>query len=214
MKRFSWMPLFLFFFGCNLPVKQKPSVPSSLVADGFRMLDSAKKLVQSGDVIFRDGDDDVSAAARSMNRKDTSFSHCGLLQVENDTVFVYHSIGGNYNPSQKLRRDPLDSFCNPAENRSFGIYRFSLDSLQRYRLAEEVHRQYQAGLKFDLYFNYQSDDVMYCSEFVFKSLDKAAGGTYSRYVRTDTMPWGVTTDDIYLNENCRLVERRQFIRKN
>ena len=53
------------------------------------------------------GIDDVSRAARSMNRKDTSYSHCGIVFIENDSVFVYHALGGSYNPSQKLLREPI-----------------------------------------------------------------------------------------------------------
>ncbi len=213
MKRST--PLFLFLLFLLLSCKTRtihrsydPS-PAELAAR-FRIIDSAKTLLQNGDVIFRNGTDEVSRAARSMNRKDTSFSHCGLVFIENDTPFVYHALGGIYNPSQKLRRDPLDSFCAPAENNAFGIYRYSLKEEQEEKLRSVVRGSFNAGLKFDLFFNYQSDDVMYCSEFVFKSLNKSVGGALSKYVRLDTIPYGVTTDDIFLNENCRLIKRQQF----
>jgi hypothetical protein len=174
------------------------------------MIDSVKPLIQNGDVIFRNGNDLVSQAARSMNRKDTSFSHCGLVFIENDSVFVYHALGGIYNPNQRLRRDPIDSFCTPVENNAFGIYRYSLKKEQEVKLATIVNNYYRAGLKFDLFFNYQSDDVMYCSEFVFKSLNKSVDGALTKYIRLDTIPFGVTTDDIFLNENCILVKKQLF----
>jgi hypothetical protein len=145
-----------------------------------------------------------------MNRKDTSFSHCGLVFIENDSPFVYHALGGIYNPDQQLRRDPLDSFCTPAENNAVGIYRYNLKKEQEEKLSSIVKNYYRAGLKFDLFFNYQSDEVMYCSEFVFKSLNRSVDGAYSKYVRLDTIPFGVTTDDIFLNENCRLIKRMKF----
>jgi Permuted papain-like amidase enzyme, YaeF/YiiX, C92 family len=213
MKRYVFHPLFLLFFAwaCQVPPAPKKWKDPVLLSKNFRLIDSTKPLVQSGDVIFRNGDDDVSRAARSMNRKDTSFSHCGLIQIEGDTIFVYHSIGGVYNPDMHLRRDPIDSFCNPADNNAFGVYRYNLNGDQLQRLSEVVHQAYRSGLRFDLYFNYQSDDVMYCSEFVFKSLNRSADGAFTKYIRLDTMPFGVTTDDIYLNENCRLVKREYFL---
>ncbi|MCX6316660.1 MAG: YiiX/YebB-like N1pC/P60 family cysteine hydrolase [Bacteroidetes bacterium] len=213
MKRYLFHPLFLLFFvwACQIPPAPKKWKDPVLLSKNFRLIDSTKPLIQSGDVIFRNGDDDVSHAARSMNRMDTTFSHCGLIQIEGDTIFVYHSIGGVYNPDMHLRRDPIDSFCNPLDNNAFGVYRYNLNGDQLKRLSDVVHQAYRSGLRFDLYFNYQSDDVMYCSEFVFKSLNRSADGAFTKYIRLDTMPFGVTTDDIYLNENCRLVKRQYFL---
>ena len=212
MKSCSIVFLFLFFLvSCNQhPPKKLPLISAESMAADFRMIDSAKIFIQNGDVIFRNGNDEVSRAARSMNRKDTSYSHCGLVFIENDSVFVYHALGGIYNPSQQLRRDPLDSFCTPSDNNAFGIYRYNLKKEQKEKLKMTVKNYYMAGLKFDLFFNYRSDDVMYCSEFVFKCLNKSVDGAYTKYVRLDTIPYGVTTDDIYLNENSRLIKRMKF----
>ena len=212
MKSCLFIFLLLFFLmSCNQHGQKKIRLLSaeSMAAD-FRMIDSAKPLIQNGDVIFRNGNDEVSQAARSMNRKDTSFSHCGLLFIENDSVFVYHALGGIYNPSQQLRRDPIDSFCTPTDNNAFGIYRYNLKKEQQEKLRSVVKNYYRAGLRFDMFFNYQSDDVMYCSEFVFKSLNESVEGAYTKYVRLDTIPFGVTTDDIFLNENCRLIKKQEL----
>ncbi|MFM2138529.1 MAG: hypothetical protein RJA57_836 [Bacteroidota bacterium] len=176
----------------------------------FGQVHESAKLVRNGDLIFRNGTDEVSRAARSMNRKDTSFSHCGLLFIENDSVVVYHAIGGIYNPSQRLRREPIDSFCNPRENDAYGIYRFPLTAGQTDSLRHIVAGYYAAGLKFDLYFNFLSDDVMYCSEFVFKSLNRARQMRMSAYVRLDTLPYGVTTDDLFLHPESREVKKDRF----
>jgi len=190
--------------------KTKVPVSAAMLSAAFRSIDSTKLLVQNGDIIFRNGTDEVSQAARSMNRKDTSFSHCGIVFIEHDSVFVYHALGGSFNPGQKLRRDMLDSFCSPAENNAFGLYRYDLTDKETSKLKTVVDGYYQSGLKFDMYFNYFSDDVMYCSEFVFKSLNQSVNGAYSKYVRLDTLPYGVTTDDIFLNEHSRLIRRKQF----
>ena len=213
MKRTDFFFLFLLFFcwACHSTgTKNKAPLAPALLAAGFKSIDSTKSIIKNGDVVFRNGIDDVSRAARSMNRKDTSFSHCGLAFIEHDSVFVYHALGGSYNPSQKLKREPLDSFCNPSENNALGIYRYKLEKEAAEKLKKTVDGYYKAGLKFDMYFNYFSDDVMYCSEFVFKSLNQSVNGAYSKYLRLDTLPYGVTTDDIFLNENCILVKRLKF----
>ena len=212
MKPFYFLFLLFILLACKThPVENKTALSDSLLKKDFLMIDEVKPLIRDGDVIFRNGNDEVSRVARSMNRKDTSFSHCGLLFRENDTVFVYHAIGGIYNPGQKLKREPIDSFCNPKENSALGIYRFSLTTDEEKKLDKVVHGYYKAGLPFDLYFNFQSDDAMYCSEFVFKSLNQSKNGALTKYVRLDTIPFGVTTDDIYLNENCHLIKRQYFV---
>lgn len=215
MKRKNILFLFLLFFGAacqnNAEVKST-GMSDSVLAANYQLIDSIKPLLNSGDVIFRNGIDEVSRAARSMNRKDTSFSHCGFVYRENDSLFVYHAIGGIYNPSQKLKRELLDSFCNPRENDAIGIYRYSLSTKEISKLDTIVKSYFNAGLQFDMYFNFLSDDVMYCSEFVFKSLNQSTNGSLSKYVRLDTIPFGVTTDDLFLNENSHLIKRQQFKR--
>ena len=130
--------LFLLFYvtACRQNASEKnKTIPPIDLAGNFLLIDSIKPLLKNGDLIFRNGTDEVSYAARSMNRKDTSFSHCGFIYNENDSFFVYHAIGGIYNPGQKLKREPLDSFCNPTENDALGIYRYTLTKNEQDKLA-------------------------------------------------------------------------------
>lgn len=214
MKRTLSILLFLLFLFGACHNNKQPLVHSKRITDTVAnalRIDSIKKLVQTGDLIFRNGNDEVSRAARSFNRKDTSYSHCGLIFIEKDSVLVYHALGGTYNPSQKLMRQPIEDFADPKENNSIGVYRYNLSPAELTKLSEVVHGYHRAGLKFDLFFNFETDKVMYCSEFVFKSLNKAADGRFTSFVRTDTMPFGVTTDDLYLNPESKLIKREVFV---
>lgn len=204
---------FLLFFIGSCSTKNKPLPRTDPVKQraNEERINGLRPLLQSGDLIFRNGNDEVSRAARSFNRKDTSYSHCGLILVENDTAFVYHALGGIYNPSQKLLREPLERFCNPEENNAVAVYRYPLSASQIGLLQATVRGYYAAGLKFDLFFNFQTDDRMYCAEFVFKSLNKAVGNALASYVRTDTIPFGVTTDDLFLYPDARLMRKEKFI---
>lgn len=207
-----YRPIFssLLFLFLSCTAKTKGPDPQKIAAN-YERIQSIRPLLRSGDMIFRNGNDEVSRAARSFNRKDSSYSHCGLLMVEHDSIFVYHALGGAYNPSQKLLRQPLDSFCNPAENNAIGIYRYPLQPDQQQKLEKVVREYYRAGIRFDLYFNFRTDDKMYCAEFVFKSLNRAVDSALTGYVRLDTLPFGVTTDDLFLHPASRLVRRENFI---
>ena len=85
-----------------------------------------KKIIKQGDLIVRTGKDFTSEMMRLLSAKDKTYSHCGIASIEHDSLFVYHAIGGEWNPDQKLRRDPFEIFCNPYENRGFGIFRYKL----------------------------------------------------------------------------------------
>src|SRR4051812_41975620 len=65
----------------------------------------AVSVIKSGDIITRLGSDITSEMIRQFNQKDKSFSHCGIASIEHDTVFIYHAIGGEFNPDQKLKRE-------------------------------------------------------------------------------------------------------------
>jgi len=198
--------------GCSTTEKKPARVFSAnYISRSTRQIDAAENKLKNGDIIFRNGNDDVSEVARQMNRKDSSWSHCGILFIENDSVVVYHALGGEYNPDMKLMREPLQLFCNPRENLAFGVYRFPLDSGQLYLLTQQVKKHYRNGLKFDLFFNFDTDEFMYCTEFVFKSLNFSLGGKLTPSLRTDTIPYGVTTDDIFLHPDCKPVLKEIFL---
>jgi hypothetical protein len=213
LKRWLYSCLLFFVAACqHSPAKDTDDIPPHVLADFRNQMDTMRRLVKNGDIIFRNGTDEVSRAARSMNRSDTSFSHCGFVLVENDSVFVYHAIGGIYNPSQRLRRDPIDSFCIPPETDRFAIYRYDLQRSQSDSLVRLIRRHYDAGLKFDMYFNFLSDDKMYCSEFVFKCLDRSLSDSLSHIIRAREWPYGISPDDLFLNERSRLIKRVDFLR--
>lgn len=209
-----WLTSCLLFFAiaCTHKPGKIHGLTQQQLADHYARVDSVKPLVRSGDLIFRNGTDEVSRAARSMNRIDTSFSHCGLVFIENDSVIVYHAIGGSFNPDQKLRRDPIDSFLIPEEASNFAIYRYQLSPAQTGILSNVVKSYYAAGLKFDMYFNFLSDKEMYCSEFVFKSLNKALSDSLTQLIEAREWPFGISPDDLFLNERSRLIKRVDFAR--
>jgi hypothetical protein len=173
-----------------------PSKRSNLEEEVKRI----QALVKSGDVIVRNGNDEVSNAARSFNRKDKTYSHCGLVQVEQETVFVYHALGGSYNPSQKLLRQTMKDFCSDEDIDKVAVFRYPLDDKESAVLSSWTQHQYRNGLAFDLFFNFQTDDKMYCSEFVFKGLNTAKNNTLKKLLPEDEEAIYVTIDDLYLNE--------------
>lgn len=201
-----WLYCCLFIF---LSASCKTGLPESDHSLAYKKTDSVKAIIQTGDIIVRNGTDEVSMATRKFNRQDTTYSHCGILQIENDTIFVYHALGGSYNPSQTLMRQVLDSFCNPKEVDKFAIYRYRFSPEQNNQFSKTIRQHFANRLPFDMFFNYDTDDKMYCSEFVFKSIN-TVDSNYLMSVHPRTNPMYITVDDLYLNPKTQLIKKVNF----
>lgn len=168
-------------------------------------IDSIKeisKIIVTGDLITRTGNDFTSESLRSLNRRNKKYSHCGIAVVENDTVFVYHALGGDFNPDQKLLKEPLLTFANPIFNRGIGIFRFILKGDFKTQTKQTVIKYFNIGLPFDMAFDLNTDDKMYCAEFVAKSYIKSSKNelTFNKSNIESFNFYGV--DDIFLNPHC------------
>ncbi len=151
----------------NISVKDSLKFEANVLETAIA-LKTVEKLIQSGDVITRTGNDFTSQSLRKLNRRDNHFSHAGIASIENDSIFVYHAVGGEYNPNQKLRREYFDLFSSPYENNALGIFRIQANKNTIQNIVQKAKSYMQQGLIFDLDFNLRTDDKMYCSEFVYK----------------------------------------------
>ena len=172
-----------------------------------------KKIVKTGDLIVRTGRDFTSETMRLLSTKDKTYSHCGIASIEHDSIFVYHSIGGEWNPDQKLRRDPFIFFCNPYENKGFGIFRYKITPDENVTLIKVVHKFYDKKIMFDMQFNLASDDRMYCSEFIYKAIKQA---TNNKIVLPGTIINNIkfiALDNLFINPFCTEIKRIKYNRQ-
>ena len=152
--------------------------------------------VQTGDLVARLGSDITSDMLRQMNQTDKTFSHCGIASIENDTVFIYHAIGGEFNPNQRIKREPLFSYGHSTENKGLGLFRLEVTEAARQAVAKLARQYYLAGIPFDMAFDYASEDRFYCAEYVAKCVSRgvadsswlhfSAAGRF-RYVAIDNL---------------------------
>jgi hypothetical protein len=215
-----WLICCLLFF--HITCNSKKNYPDLTVSindsiqverNALAALDSInlyKKIVKTGDLILRTGRDFTSETMKQLSLTDKTYSHCGIASIENDTVFVYHSIGGEWNPNQKLRKDPFEFFCNPYENRGFGIFRYHLTPIEDSIFINVVHIFYKKEIKFDMQFNLATNDRMYCSEFVYKSLSKAINHKIILPTTTFNHIKFVAIDNLFINPLCKQIKRVVF----
>ncbi len=175
-----------------------------------QMVDTAVSLLRSGYVVLRMGFGADSYLLSQMNQKDKSYSHCGIVMIEHGYPFVYHSIGGEDNPDERLRRDSACFFFSPTHNKNIAIVHYDYTSAQINDLRQIVARYYRQRPRFDMKFDLASDDKIYCAEFIYKAVNEATHDT--GYIRTTTL-LGYTfvgIDDLFLNPHADVVWQTKF----
>jgi len=182
-----WLSCCLIFFmpGCEsrnnsyntfTPTQQDSIHDLERTRRGMASIGSLEHKIQSGDLITRTGNDFTSESLRKLNQRDQTYSHCGIASIEHDSVFVYHAIGGDFNPDQKIKRDPLLLFSDPFNNKGIAVFRFETTDSMKIKIVSTARKLFDDGMMFDMDFNLQTDDRMYCAEYVFKCFSRASSG--------------------------------------
>jgi hypothetical protein len=167
--------------------------------------DSSLKFVKNGDLVLRAGSDAVSALFKKANSKDKTYSHAGLVFIENGCAMVYNCIGSADNPNQVLQRDSLFSYINPESNTGFAIYRFNLDKKQAEKLHDICIQYYKENRKFDPDFDLKTDSLLYCTEFVYKAVIQATGKKdYFPVSQVNDFSY-VAVDNLYSRKDMKLI---------
>ena len=159
-------------------------------------------ILHTGDLILRHGRGFISNAFMSLSFHEKKYSHSGIVHIEDGKVFVYHAIGGEENVDNKMRKDLLKDFCDPQYVHSFGIYRYDLNEPQLQQYDSLATAYYNQGLQFDTKLDLATDSVMYCSELIYKMLQKVSGD--KNYVALSEVNGYryVAIDNLYLNPHC------------
>ena len=162
-------------------------------------------LLSNGDIILRTGNDVISSLFAQLNTHDQTYSHCGITFFEKDKWVVYHSIGGEDNPNEKLRKDPLETFISSGHNLGYGVCHYPINSMQEHRLFKIVDSFYTNGVPFDMQFDLKTDDRLYCAEMVYKAFQKTFN--HNKFFTTTTHKGFtyVSTDNIFVNNMAHIL---------
>lgn len=222
MKRWPLCCLLFFLLACHSQ-KTNQSDANNLkdsllkersIDEAINQITRVKKTVLPGDLVVRTGKDFTSDAMRKLSQQDKTYSHCGIASWEEDTLFVYHALGGDFNPDQKIRRDPFEFFCNPYENKGFGIFRYQLNKQQQQGIVRIAKDYFLKGTRFDMQFDLTTDERMYCSEYIYKTIKKATSGSIPLHTTTLNKIQFVAIDNLFVNPYCSEIQRVVFNQNN
>ena len=187
-----------------------PTEQKAIDSSNKHLVDTAVSLLREGYLVLRMGLGADSRLLAQMGRKNRSYSHCGIVMIENGYPFVYHSIGGENNPDERLRRDSAKFFFSPVYNMSLAVVQYDLNASQLAELGNVVRAYYRQRPKFDMKFDLGTDDKLYCSEFVYKAVNKAVDDT--AYIKPTKVAGRrfVGIDDLFINSHAHIVWRTVF----
>lgn len=170
----------------------------------LHIIDSCEALLQNGDIVVRTGNDMTSEMFREANRKDKTYSHCGIVLVEDGKPYIYHSIGGEDNPDEVLRRDNIQAWASPLHNSGIGILRYHFTPAQVDSLVRITRSYYSQHKKFDMQFDISNDDELYCAELLYQAINKSLGKAVIQPTKWMGYTY-VAVDDITHNNYCEWI---------
>lgn len=206
-----------------MDIAEMRSVNDSIVAD-------IKKKVKTGDLVLRTGRDFSSEQVKDMSKEDKTYSHGGIVVIENDSILVYHVEPDFYYKKDKVRKELIDSFISIDHNSGFGLARFDLSEKEIGTFVNYMETQFQNKVAFDMTFDLKTNDKMYCSEMITKGLRTSTDGRIQieiqrltdkskfkiikqyfkvpekRFVNMEIIP----IDRLYLNPACTLLNRYTY----
>ena len=129
-----------------------------------------------------------------------------------------------------MRKEPIDSFCDPSKNEGFAVGRYDLNEDERKKFLDYLHKQYESKVAFDIVFDLKSNDKMYCSEMIRKGLLEATDRRISikvdklddrrkyklikQYFKVPEQRFAnmdvIMIDQLYLNPHCQLIQQSKF----
>jgi hypothetical protein len=172
MKILCYSCVILLLFACH---ESKPKERVLAVTDPVAArLDSFKAMARPGDLVFRLGDDMMSYSIRFLSEQDPSYSHVGIVSEREGALGVMH-ISPSEASRDTIHFEPIDSFLNPVHNLYAGLYRYQLSDAERKAFFDNISLYQGQGIHFDYWYDLTTNNKLYCSELIAKSLEKATG---------------------------------------
>ncbi len=183
--------------------KEAPALANQL------LIQEGAAQLKDGDLVLRTGRDFISLALRQFSLVNKTYSHCGLVRVEDGRTWVYHAIGGEDNPQATLKKESFADFCNPKYNLGFGIFRYELTPKETKRVDSLTGLYFREKIPFDMQFDLETDSSFYCAEFVYKVLQQATGEDYLPITRLGHLKY-VAIDNLFLNPHTSSIFQVKF----
>ena len=241
MKYGSWyLVLVLFLVSCGAKDEAADTTKADLgiktaeerLAANVALIDSAKNIIKDGDLLLRTGIDFSSNHTRELSTKEKVYSHGGIALRDSVSgeLYICHVEPDFFHVNDKVRKESLDSFCNPAKNTGFAVARYNLTPQELSTFKRYLEKQYKKRIPFDMRFDVTTNDSMYCTEMIKKGLieatnnrihientrfyDRSKYKVVKQYLKLTEKEYigrlYVPVDHLYLRPDCTVIKRYVF----
>lgn len=163
-------------------------------------------MVRTGDFIFRCGKDEVSQLFTRLNKNNQNYSHCGIAISTDSGLYVCHIIGGSDNPDGHIRLEKMQDFIDQAKNERWAIVRYQLTESENSMFLKQLEFFRMRNVSFDTQFDLATDDRMYCSELLYKSLILATKNSgFIAFTQTLSGKRYIAIDNLFQNKHCKTI---------
>lgn len=188
-KIYSFTLVALLLFGC----RQKERTPKS------SPIDFNPQQLSSGMLVCRAGNGFFSNYFKKYASKEQKYSHIGIISIEKDTLYVYHSEASELTGIGFVKKEKLTSFLR--DIRVYDFFEFNYPDTTKHKIVEIVKKYAANKTPFDLDFDSTNDDRLYCTELIATAVNKALDTTQ---ISPSILVNGrrlYALDDIYLDKN-------------
>ncbi|MDX9799157.1 MAG: YiiX/YebB-like N1pC/P60 family cysteine hydrolase [Bacteroidales bacterium] len=165
-------------------------------------------VIQTGDLVFREGESVVSNVVKGVDRN-SSYSHVGLVIWFDSSWQVVHAVPNESKKGEKdkVKIEPLGVFFATDKALSGGVYRLDLEAKDTIIICNKVKEIMARNPLFDTSMDLQDTNSFYCTELVWHIFRTSLGIDLSQGNRHNLplFPDLIFCSDIISNPELRLV---------
>ena len=180
------------------------TVSSSFTPDDISFSNSSVTVstnLHSGDVILRDSKGLIGTFFRNLSQTEKKYSHAGFIRIRGGKIWVCHYIDQDNGKGLKL--EELKDFVDRGKCNAFAVYRFDINQQEEKNLDNIINASITHPLPFDSDFDLKTDNSLYCTEWIAKSLFKSSNISIPA-----TKIAGLeyfAPDNLYINTACKQI---------
>lgn len=161
-------------------------------------------LLKNADIVFRRGYGVDSTVAMNFSEGEKRYSHAGIIYKKDGEFYVIHSEDDDKSHHNGIFSQSLKSFLDGSP--IWAVYRLNLPDRAKQRIVSLALEFQKKDIKFDNDFDLNDDKKMYCSEFVYKVINRANKREIIHAGKQLMSRTFVTISDLYENKHTKLVQ--------
>lgn len=163
--------------------------------------------LHSGDLVLRLGNGFFSNYFKQYASSEKKFSHVGILSIDHNQVFVYHTEASELTGIGKVKKELLSDFLTDIEVYEF--YRLQYPDSILNAILLKAQRYHASEIPFDTSFNSFDENELYCTELVANSINYACRDSVIKPTLVLNHQKIYALDDLYKHPNVYKIKTQK-----